>query len=1773
MTLQEPTTNYNEKTIKYTIAQYKKKQMILIPSPWQYVIINETTIGNGMLEAPIILLEGRLIATTFHTNMSHTINNNLPDILTLIAVYGVTQGKQTYINGCTKNSLRKELQRELRQLISTLNRKYQHHKLFILGDMQDTMLTDAIDNSIPENAVPMNKDGVLHLITNPPYNFKSLVFESARKQQLPYITRRTSSPLHNARGLTHFCSDQESEEIYEGGNIDKFTPATLITTDHFILQAELRFKTNSTAGNERWVDKVQYPRIANIQLDKNNCSGPTEPVFDTTCFMTKQREEDKELLSSIQDIANDTNTPAYKCLLNAQTVMNDLDLRVIAAHTSEITMNKTATKGCLITRKAIYRTKIEQCLSYLMDGIDSICEETNLIVKSSEGVNPNSFKGYHDSYLPSSKMELDKDLNKDPLGSSIFRTTLVTTYLINNATTIHQILTKASKTKTHNLTNYEYKLCNHHFRQLNALAATDTEVTLAIFISTTLEKVHSKYEEWNNNLEAIEQYRDTDTYGDSNRHQIGMLQGFSNDELQKLDGILRTDSKFLHGLHGIDPIYDHENSLQKKACSTTDEHNYLDWFQVDLTVLGLQHDPINTTLPLSSIDNINWNDIVTEESFLASLAYTITMLKRILNRLFQAATQYRNTRLKFAAKTNNTSVISKIIVRKPRESPEPHNRIQDRKTKQWRLCKSDSERLIGTNQEHQKWMDNSSAIRSNFFVDLTKDEVGVCGATLHPDRVFSPTYAEEKIPNFHQLSSKIQAAIYRAHTRSHIRDLFRPPDEHNELFNWPYYLDPHNNHQFSEPSLEQDFYKMIRSIPGKARHEGFTLAVIGRLPIKWQQLTWRIIQSILITRLPPKEIKKFTRVPIPKTAPGETRPLAIINDIYCYVCFSISKPFTTALEKLNILFEEIHAYREEHGCDLITLLQAVLKEDALQNNKCYVCIDEDEEKFFDRISLELQLAALIHVRCPSQGYLEMKAEDLLHRKVKIVTRLGITHTTFICGTPQGSPLSCVFSNCVILLKHILMRNIIDDLQNTTLLESPAEDTNSQFKTNFPYKFKTKDAIVKIRPTVLSQSFCDDNNRYIYSINQWLAIKAAQAYIDITGDFSIVTKLGRKGSKSSVTIFNVKPELVEKIPHYSSMAWSFKDDTVVMERLKLYIYCNESIPSIQQHPNLTDDRKRNIQRILNKYSSDCWVKHLGITEHVATTSFQRTSNYQISQAFDRLKDIKTKDLQGKTDATIMNTLITSMIGYGALLSNPTPPQVQTLDNKLCQMASSQIHKLTKTDSKLLTMLPMHLGGSGVKSFSQIITANKMRELTVHFNNTHSTTSAALRSRHYAQMKTIGIDYKKTICINLGITDVVSDLLPTTSKNSNSIDTWIANQHLLCNNIVSPLLIINTNWLAKYGFYFRERNTLFVTILVEILMKKLPINTVPIGFEEDGHRFAKHMADHLLHVGKEHLLHFSTYGTLFTYLRQLHNHLVNSVDKENETLFSRRFLNRVITKSTRKDLPYRLHKNVLIASIQQTATTVYRNITQTYDCYELQLPAFTSYWNMNLDTVIANDWNKLTLDQQSDNTSSLILRSHKYYNHYRSNFLNLHQLKSTIPNPIACRASDILLAFSYKYNIPCIVATNGGGSDKQETTHGSRGSATAVIGLPGPPNNQSWQQFLNLTGPLETDIARIANKLQSDLDILSSLTLTVTTPAATTQCPTATTLSSHDESLYQNNCWINGCFVPILIRTRKLPAFIGNKKVDCKHGETDALNIALETLPRELPFILLMDSSHV
>jgi len=178
--------------------------------------------------------------------------------------------------------------------------------------------------------------------------------------------------------------------------------------------------------------------------------------------------------------------------------------------------------------------------------------------------------------------------------------------------------------------------------------------------------------------------------------------------------------------------------------------------------------------------------------------------------------------------------------------------------------------------------------------------------------------------------------------------------------------------------------------------------------------------------------------------------------------------------------------------------------------------------------MEVLLAAMRVNGFPEQGFLELKASGMEPKAVEIIKGKGIAHAQFACGIEQGNPDSPTIANLVIKFKHDIWLNIKSKvLKQRTLRNMELKNLSTTSTTTYntdAYKMHITDPLDSL-VVVDHIGYCDDNSRYTSSFDKDEVIHATKFFIQQVGDLSLVTKIGRKGSKS---------EIQYHLPNYSSI---------------------------------------------------------------------------------------------------------------------------------------------------------------------------------------------------------------------------------------------------------------------------------------------------------------------------------------------------------------------------------------------------------------------------------------------------------------------------------------------------------------------------------------------------------------------------------------------------------------------------------------------------------------
>jgi len=210
------------------------------------------------------------------------------------------------------------------------------------------------------------------------------------------------------------------------------------------------------------------------------------------------------------------------------------------------------------------------------------------------------------------------------------------------------------------------------------------------------------------------------------------------------------------------------------------------------------------------------------------------------------------------------------------------------------------EELKATQEHHGKWMGNTKATENCAFAEIVEEgKLGPRGVKLKGERKLKMEDIPRLIHNGHKLSRKVKRAFIAAHNK-YISKLFRKPAKNRSEFFYPFFLQDRTGKMNEELSVEKSLWKSLGSVPGKARHDGFQLAVLGRFGQRWRRFLFKLIKIMLIMRYIPYEMKKIARFPIPK--PGklsEYRPISLCNDLYCFLNSIITARTSRAIEKKN----------------------------------------------------------------------------------------------------------------------------------------------------------------------------------------------------------------------------------------------------------------------------------------------------------------------------------------------------------------------------------------------------------------------------------------------------------------------------------------------------------------------------------------------------------------------------------------------------------------------------------------------------------------------------------------------------------------------------------------------------------------------------------------------------------------------------------------------------------------------------------------------------------
>jgi len=1278
LSIQEPYASSHKAAESWKAFQKLELQTARIScyeTPYQMILFDAWKWGGKVLTAFQSLQYGRIASISF----------DLGDKLKLgiISIYAPT--KDSNLSSVEDSDIHPSMKitnNLVQKIISKW--KYNHPDMvtIILGDLQETVSSLDRDN-LGKFRSDLSSDGVL---ANLLHSHTSIVRE--KNPDISYVTRFGQE---GARGIDHilFPVDDKFYNICVDAKIKRDTGANYFPSDHSMITCSINRKGQNNNCSGFGKAKYDYNKLFSIKMKQSGRLGENISL-DTTQFKDcKKFKEQSRLFAEIQKRTGDSAPRTKSHLL-------DLEARTGALFKSlweDGVLQKIDNSSNNLVEVSDHHA-LE--LSYILERFNSAVKSIMWDLKLVDEKNTNDAAGATRGRLRTRK------------GFKLFNNLPVPTKLRYLKSNVEAKLKEVSKNiywlkefhirNTYgtnsdclNISQEPFWRQWHHTLCDEKLIKNATEVSIAYKDEESERLLHVEAIQHEQSKSHPRRTQGSSRNNNESKAAAGNTLPHVPNNVTRLLNFWLSNSNCRQGFDASSPV----------ESTAFLSHRILDWKEI-LTEMDVNE--YNLSIPHHS-KLIN-SALEKAQSDLHKLCVQITKLQ----------SHYRKSTLDYYLDTNNISSFTNKVSFKSKQAPAAHTSIWDPSLMEFRTCVDEMEELQATSAFHGNWMANSAADETCAFAEIVSvGRLGYRGVKLKPNRVVTMKDIASLIPNGQSLPRRIQKTFVKAHGL-HTANLFREPENDNPDFFYPFYLLDETGKMSNEDTLEKGLWKSIASVPSKARFEGFQLAVLGRFSIRWRRLLLQIVKLILIMRYVPSILKRMARFPIPK--PGrqnEYRPISLCHDLYCYIMSVVTSYSSAAIERAGILHEGITAYQKGKGCSNLVTTELCFREDCLENSVPSVQIDEDEEKFFDRIPVEILLAAMRINGFPSTGYIEIKASAMESKTVEIITAKGITYARFVCGLEQGNPDSPTVSNLVIKFKHDIWSFISKDIK--VLLEKNNSLNNEGYKFN---SIDIRDGQVYL----CKIGYSDDNSKYISLRNEEDLLKLVKYFTQLSGDISMVTKIGRKSSKCEIQFFNITASLALEMQKTWSTAWSFVDDSPIEEEIPFKIHFRpeeyKSFLKLSNFVNLSEDEQIKWQKIIG-YNAH---KHLGLSCTLGadtSTSWRKT----IDKMREKITKLNIYKMHISAQRKCFNMLVGTIPTFAPIQVNFPSSELLQFDQHAAVVCMKS-NGLSKSDSRIRMFLPEKYGGLGLISTMELDIISVAREFEIISNNV-SLDSRSFRTR--------------------------------------------------------------------------------------------------------------------------------------------------------------------------------------------------------------------------------------------------------------------------------------------------------------------------------------------------------------------------------------------------------------------------------------------------------------
>jgi len=1263
----------------FTQRELQSARYICFETRFQVILYDSMKWGGKSIENFSSELDGRITSIAFEFDNKQQLG--------IISLYACSA--DTHSTNPTLKNINEKILKNLKSIRHRWTSKFPNMTIITMGDFQETLSSSNRDN-IGNFRKEQDSNGILSYVAD---SSTSIVRE--RNELTQYITRFGSN---GGRGIDHIFVDSQDENLsaFTSAKICRLEGSKFFPSDHSMLSC-----TFSRLGPHNNMDgiprtKYDYRKIYSIKVKGTGNLGENIRLDESQYKSSKNFAEQKKLFQQVQDLTDDNSNLTNESI-------GEIESRISELYTNLWNSGKEqkikGVKNELVEINEEQATELSYIFRKFQNAVKDVLDELKL----------------SSTQDPIDKAGRTRARLRRKNGFKLFMNLPISTKL--------RYLRSSVRTKLNSVRRAiywleEFEIKDKHTDQEPMSESEFWEIRDEIVKTSILEDKAKDIQ--NSLMQEIEE----------RANHITALQ-FMKKKSQELDQnrTKQTESDKDTLPNTLPYISENITKLMNSWLSESNCTNHFNIASKNDPLEALSFEISNWKVPLSDfIDPISMRK--NHNFFLKVKSYFITCKNQIIslnNKITRIQTMYRKDTLQYFLQSNTIHSFTNKVLPKSRSAPAAHSLIWDETIQAQRRCKNEAEELQATSEHHGHWMGDSKATENCAFAKvIKKGKLGPRGIELLPNRRITMKDLPKLIHNSAKLPRRIKRAFIKAHNK-HTANLFRAPKQSRTIFNYPFFLRKSSGLMNKSTFIESHLWKCLASVPGKARFDGFQLATIGRFGSRWRKALLNIIKIIFIMRYIPAELKQIQRFPIPK--PGKTneyRPISLCNDLYCFINAMQTKLTSATIEKAGILHPGITSYRKGKSCATLVAVEQSFREDCFENKFPCVQIDEDEENFFDRVCIEIILASMKINGFPDQGFLEMKACAMGEKLVEIITCKGVAFAKFICGLEQGNPDSPTIANLVIKLKHDVWHTVSKGIQKI-FNNNPKVQCDS-------YKFGTFD--IFDGPLIICMiGYCDDNSKFLSAKNEDDLIELVNFYIQLAGDLSMVTKIGRKSSKCDIQFFNVSAEFTMKLQKCWSTAWSFIHDSPIEEQVPFKVQMQpEQLRRFMQISNyfeLTLDEQIKWDKIIKPEPH----RHLGLSGTLDGDS-SLTCSKTIEKMYERIGLLKIHSMDPDSQRTCSNMLVASMHSYVPIQANYCQQELSKLD----AFISNQIMKrngISTTDCKHRIFLPICKGGLGFKSTLEVDVIAVARELEV-ISNGSGIDCWAFRSRLSAIKKYKGKD---------------------------------------------------------------------------------------------------------------------------------------------------------------------------------------------------------------------------------------------------------------------------------------------------------------------------------------------------------------------------------------------------------------------------------------------------